>query len=447
MPASDYHEVRRLPLLDASPELNPLERFARALPYKVRCADRFSDGLAWALRPVALLHDEIAPDPPGWTTSLRFDVDCPCDGKPHVHHGHCGRAATYWRDTQLPEPSFVVVNPRNGHAHYVYLLRGWIRTDGAEAQELPAVRYLAAIARAYTLALHADPGYAGLVHHNPLSGRYTTIVGANAPYSLHELAEHVSLAPAPRRRAPEIRGDGRNIETFDRLRFWAYSVVGEWRCGSYRDWATVVAERALAIATTVRDGYTSTRHAFTDKEALGVAKSVAGWVWLRYDAANPIVAAARSALRRQRDRKRAEIARRAHGSIPRSEFLDLAQRRRDAALRLRDLGISVVEIAHRLSAGIRSVYRWLTEVRSLPRPSTLSDFKSEGRKNEKIESCFVLEKKELEREQRQLPAGTDTLRVPLWGVECPSQPTAQRAVGWRSPCDFVRTRIRKRGKP
>jgi hypothetical protein len=44
----------------------------------------------------------------------------------------------------------VVVNPSNGHAHYVYLLRGWIRVDGTDPARLAAVRYFAAIERAYT---------------------------------------------------------------------------------------------------------------------------------------------------------------------------------------------------------------------------------------------------------------------------------------------------------
>ncbi len=57
---------------------------------------------------------EIAPDPPGWLTALRFDIDT--DG---------GCAA--WIEAELPAPNLVVVNPRNGHAHLVYLLGAWCR--------------------------------------------------------------------------------------------------------------------------------------------------------------------------------------------------------------------------------------------------------------------------------------------------------------------------------
>jgi hypothetical protein len=55
------------------------------------------------------------------------------------------RPANYSRERGKPELSFLVVNPTNGHAHYVYLLRGSIRIDGAVAGELAA-----AIERAHT---------------------------------------------------------------------------------------------------------------------------------------------------------------------------------------------------------------------------------------------------------------------------------------------------------
>jgi hypothetical protein len=355
-----------------------IAHFTAHLPYRMRCSDDLDRGLSWAPRPVALLHAEIAPDPPGWRTALRFDVDCPCAGGPHVRGGYCARAAAHWTEVGLPEPSFVTVNPSNGHAHYTYLLRGWVRIDGADVAQLHAVRYLAAIERAYTRALGADPGYAGLVIHNPLNLMYDTVAGRAEPYSLGELSAHVELPTTPRRREPEIRCEGRNVETFDRLRFWAYGAVGEWRCGAYDDWLTAVETRAGALAERVRPAYPAASHAFSDTEVRSIAKSVAGWVWLRYDGANPIVAAARAALRRARDRARDEAARRERGAVTRAEYLAAAQERRAAAARLAGMGVAIAEIARRLSAGIRSVYRWLSELRSMPSSSTLSDFKPQS---------------------------------------------------------------------
>jgi hypothetical protein len=353
---------------------NAVAHFAQSLPFRVRCSDDLGVGLTWASRKVALRHREIAPDPPGWKTALRFDVDCPCDRRPHARSGHCPRAATYWRDAAVAEPSFVVVNPANGHAHYVYLLRGWIRVDGSAAAQLAAVRYFAAIERAYTRALRADAGYAGLVQHNPFSGRYETFSGPDEPYSLSDLAGYVELPRLVPRANAEIRTDGRNIETFDRLRHWAYAAIREFRCGPRETWEELVNARALAIAAEVRASHPAASHPFTDAEALATAKSVAGWTWMRYDGGNLTRVRADRSVRRARDRERARAARRARGSVSRDVYLAAVHARRVAAHTLRGLGVAVDEIARRLGAGVRSVHRWISEIRCVPSQSALSDF-------------------------------------------------------------------------
>jgi hypothetical protein len=357
---------------------NAVAHFAQTLPFRVRCSDDLGVGLAWAERDVALRRRELAPDPPGWKTALRFDVDCPCDRQPHARSGYCPRAATYWRDALVAEPSFIVVNPTNGHAHYVYLLRGWIRIDGSDASELAAVRYFAAIERAYTRALHADPGYAGLVQHNPFNASYETFNGRDEPYSLREIAAFVELPPLAPRRKVEIRTDGRNVETFDRLRFWAYAQIAEYRCGPRETWDDAVSARALAIAEEVRAAHTGASHAYNDSEALDTAKSIASWVWSRYNGGHLTRVRADDAVRRENDRRRAVAARRARGALPRDVWLNSIQQRRVAAAKLRGLGVAVGEIAQRLSASVRSVQRWISElglpVRCTPSPSAPSDF-------------------------------------------------------------------------
>ncbi len=67
-------------------------------------------------REVARSMAEIAPDPPGWLTALRFDIDT---------EGGCAA----WIEAELPAPNLVIVNPCNGHAHLIYLLGAWVQTD------------------------------------------------------------------------------------------------------------------------------------------------------------------------------------------------------------------------------------------------------------------------------------------------------------------------------
>jgi len=222
-------ERPRRPRASAAGQVQPaLERFAQNLPFRVHATDDFRRGAYRERREVARSMAEIAPDPPGWLTALRFDIDTE------------GGAA--WIEAKLPAPNLVVVNPRNGHAHLVYLLGAWVQTDFGDCRRLKVVRYAAAIERAYTEALGADPAYTGRFHHNPLSDAYVTKIGRDAPYSLDELARYVDLNEPALKKNPPI-GIGRNVETFDRLRRWAYAAVADWRISTYEAWYGAVADR------------------------------------------------------------------------------------------------------------------------------------------------------------------------------------------------------------
>ena len=193
----------------------------------------------------------------------------------------------------------------------------------------------------------------------------------------------------------EIRTDGRNVETFDRLRHWAYATIGEFRCGPRETWNEVVDARALAIAAEVRAAHPQATHAYSDSEALDTAKSVAGWVWSRYVGGHLTRVRADTSARREDDRQRATAARRARGAITRDDYLAEAQRRRTAACTLRGLGVAVAEIARRLACTIRSVQRYLSELDPLVRcatsPSAPSDFEPRDRR----ESEGVLKDQEI----------------------------------------------------
>jgi len=166
---------------------------------------------------VALAHGNRKPSP-------RFDID-----------SEGGGAA--WIEAELPAPNLVVVNPRNGHAHLIYLLGGRVRTD------------FGPIERAYAAALGADEAYSERFHHNPLSAAYFTKIGRDAPYSLAELAQYVDLVtPAVKPVPLEI---GRNVEVFDRLRRWVYTAIGDWKIGTHDAWHEAVCRRAGQIAADV----------------------------------------------------------------------------------------------------------------------------------------------------------------------------------------------------
>ena len=288
---------------------------------------------------------EIAPDPSGWLTALRFDIDT--EG---------GGAA--WIEAELPAPNLVVINPRNGHAHLIYLLGGWIRTDFGDPSRLKVVRYAAAIERAYAVALGADKAYSGRFHHNPLSVAYVTKVGRDAPYSLAELAQYVDLEKPAVKRTPI--GIGRNVEIFDRLRRWAYTAIGDWKIGKHDAWRETVAGRANQIAADV--GAASPRGPLKQNEVGHIVKSVARWVWERYVAGvPPLLRETRIAAQRERerDRQKAREAARERSRMSRDDYTAPARQRRSAATEMRRAGLSLRAIATALRCSLAEIQRVL----------------------------------------------------------------------------------------
>ena len=107
--------------------------------------------------------------------------------------------------------------PDTGHSHAVWTL-------AAPVHKYPKARrgpldYFAAIAEFYALTLGADPGYNGVLVHNPVSTPYETRWGPELPYPLEQLARVIPFGW----RAPDVRqtGVGRNCDLFRAGMVWA----------------------------------------------------------------------------------------------------------------------------------------------------------------------------------------------------------------------------------
>lgn len=201
---------------------------------------------------------------PVFANFLSFDIDSETAG-------------IDWYDAGGPPPNFVMQNPRNGHAHYLYALKSPVCVSG-NARTAP-MRYLASIERALTHRLSADKGYSGLIVKNPLNDQWRTWSPTDHRYSLGDLWEYCDPQHATRPvRDREVRGIGRNCDLFDMLRFWAYDNVERARAESTeQDWMLDVTARAVDLNANF-----SVPLVFNEMSA--VARSVAKWTWRHYDA-------------------------------------------------------------------------------------------------------------------------------------------------------------------
>ena len=164
---------------------------------------------------------------------------------------------------RLPQPNTIVQRISNSHSHVSYFLAKPVHR-GASAREAP-LRLFARISEFYRQALGADPGYTGVLTHNPVkeshrAGEFQTHWGCHRPYSLSELAEPIPKGwRLPVKPTTEA---GRNCALFVALMKWAGSPAN-------------IGLEVLAVARVTNDG-------LGDSEVAGLAKSVEryrdGWI-------------------------------------------------------------------------------------------------------------------------------------------------------------------------
>jgi hypothetical protein len=231
------------------------------LPAKPYCADSFEGGLLIRDRSTAVKKAYLAPNHPHNRRWLVFDVDRETDN------------GMDWIERGVAPPNFAVVNPDNGHAHYVYILTTPVYMQRT-ARERPKL-YLQAVEEAMTEQLGADRAYSKLMTKNPLHSRWRYIPFHCNTYSLKELALGLTLKKRIRRQQISLNNaEGRNCAVFHALRFFAYSERRK-QHWSEESWQRAIRRHAellnreLAIREAVRP--------LPLNEIKTIAKSVAAW--------------------------------------------------------------------------------------------------------------------------------------------------------------------------
>ncbi len=236
-----------------------VNRFVEHLPRKPWCTDDLVTGIRVRPLHTALQKAYIQPNGPGMLWGLVFDIDRPVD-------------ADCWEKPGLPPPNLVSKTPETGRGHLVYQLAAGVCTTAA-GREHP-IRYAAAIERAFTEALGADRGYAGLICKNPTHVRWETQEHASEPYTLGALALTVDLSKSSKSELPEdVYGLGRNVHLFHATRVWAYKAIKEyWRPGGLDAWNGAVVGHVESLNRRFPKPLP-----FSEVRAIG--KSIARWTW------------------------------------------------------------------------------------------------------------------------------------------------------------------------
>lgn len=301
------------------------QEYLRRLPHRPYCTDDLRAGLKVRPLGMARRYPYIQLNPPGIRWVLVFDVDRPMTGKEIT-------------GTDLPDWTWRAVNPENGHCHIAYALRVPVCTSDA-ARTAP-LRYLAAIEAAYRRRLGADPLYAGLIAKNPEAADYWDVfygdTDGDLSYTLDELASYVRddlrRAPGAKQSPGEFSGLGRNCCIFGNVRLWSYRAVRDYweRAGEWM-------EAVYGQCQKVNAGFRTPLYC---REVLGIAKSVARWTWGRFSPDGFSEWQRRSVLRRWE-----------------------SESRKAEGVGLLKSGLCPAEVSEACGVSVRSVRRWLREIR------------------------------------------------------------------------------------
>ena len=190
--------------------------------------------------------------------SLTLDCDVPSAVVDCLYSNH-----SFGNGPALPRPSVVVERRSNSHCHASWFLKRPVHRG--ESARLGPLRKLARITEFYRDALQADPGYAGVLTHNPLeevhgAGEFQAHWSSRTcGYSLDELAEPIPKGwRLPASPSTEL---GRNSALTRSLMKWAGSPAN-------------IGSEVLPVARVANGGLDVP---LPDSEVAGIAKSVEGY--------------------------------------------------------------------------------------------------------------------------------------------------------------------------
>jgi hypothetical protein len=234
------------------------ESFIEALPDKVRSAEYKDEGTRFRRKEKALAYRYVELNQL-YKKFIALDLDTP-------------GSAFLWDERGLPPPTFVIVNPKNTHCHYLYELKTPVYYT-EEARRAPQ-KFYEATDIALTHMLGADLGFTGHLVKNPIHPSWLRMCH-NTRYDLEDFQDYgVDLRAYKRKLALRESGIGRNTTLFDTLRHWAYVEVKKYP--SLATFQASVDTKALTINGHFIDHLNGV---LPTKEVLSTAKSVGKWTW------------------------------------------------------------------------------------------------------------------------------------------------------------------------
>lgn len=233
------------------------------------CTDAFSSGVYRRTKQNALLKKHIQLQSQNTRQVLLFDLDLE-------------QSFDQWDQVGLPVPTWICLNPEDGHAHYGYALE--VPLTGYRKTPTSATAWYEAVYSTMNRTLCADPAYNQCLTKNPLHPHWHTYLH-DVTYSLGELAEYLDPKQLAQQRLTPLQESisGRNDELFTRLR---KQEMKQWHVLSRMS-------ESKAAATVEDEAVDLAQRLFPNNplpfsEIKQVARSVGRWLHRKYSAAKAL---------------------------------------------------------------------------------------------------------------------------------------------------------------
>lgn len=228
-------------------------------PGSVRVSHNLADGLFYA--PIQQVLDGLFPycsvNPANSYNSIVLDYD------------------KNWLDLdwdKLPVPNVAVINPKNSHAHFFYLLKAGVHKNPGSSGK--ALRFLSDTVEKMTYWTGSDFAFTGNLGKNAMSEVWAVAIQRLEPYELAELSDWFESIPKEtvRQCIAKARVESRNCAIFDTVRAWAYKNYHKYMNGEFQAYFSAVQEQA--------DRHNQMLDSpLIDREVYGIAKSISKWTW------------------------------------------------------------------------------------------------------------------------------------------------------------------------
>jgi len=251
--------MQKLPEVVPCPRLVDKSSYVLSLPHRPYCTNRIGSNPIQMSAEKAIGYAHLTPNRKENYTWLTFDIDSPQSFTAH-ETGDC------------PPPTYIALNPANGHGHAAYLLDTPVLSYSTSSQK--ALRFLYDVKRGMTRRLGADMSYCGWLTKNPLAPCWETAWMATRPHRLDSLND--CLTKNDKRWMPRFEESsmGRNCTMFDSVRSYAYREVLKAKK------AGISLQQFQSSLEGVASGVNATFSAqLTYPEVRSICRSVASWVW------------------------------------------------------------------------------------------------------------------------------------------------------------------------